>query len=93
VTEPWSPETAQAPAPAASWRDPAAWKEDPASAAQAAVADVTVTAQATVANVTSAAQSAIADFEVRTAERPEMRVGVAFAGGLLTALILRRLAR
>ena len=92
MTEPWSPETAQAPARVI-WRDPAAWREDPASAAQAAVAEVTSTAQATVADVTSTAQSVIADLELRTADRPELLVGAAFAGGLLSALILRRLAR
>ncbi|MDQ6774644.1 MAG: hypothetical protein M3071_00135 [Actinomycetota bacterium] len=75
-----------------SWRDPATWREDPAIAAQAAVAEVTSTAQATVADVTSTAQSVIAEFQARTAERPETRVGVAFAGGILSALILRRLA-
>lgn len=75
-----------------SWRDPATWREDPATAAQAAVADVTSTAQATVAEVTSAAQSMLGDFEARTAARPEIRVGAAFAAGLLSALILRRLA-
>ncbi|MDQ6807354.1 MAG: hypothetical protein M3065_20925 [Actinomycetota bacterium] len=91
MNEPWTPETAQGPTPA-SWRDPASWREDPATAAQAAVAEVTNTAQATVADVTSTAQSVIADLEVRTAERPEIRVGAAFAGGLLSALILRRLA-
>jgi hypothetical protein len=103
VTEPWSPETAREPAPA-SWRDPATWREDPASAAQAAVAEATSTAQvvaaqatstaqATVAEATKTAQSLIADFEVRTAERPELRVGAVFLAGLLSALILRRLAR
>lgn len=76
-----------------SWRDPAAWQEDPAKAAQAAVADVTTMAQATVTDVTSMAQSLLAGFEVRTADRPEMRIGGAFVGGLLSALILRRLAR
>ncbi|HWF33755.1 MAG TPA: hypothetical protein VG295_00235 [Solirubrobacteraceae bacterium] len=90
MTEPWTPETPQGPSPA-SWRDPAAWREDPATAAQAAVAEVTSTAQATVAEVTSTAQSLVSDFEARTAERPEIRVGAAFAGGLLSALILRRL--
>jgi hypothetical protein len=93
VTEPWSPETAGVPAPEASWRDPAAWQDDPAAAAQAAVADVTNIAQATVADVTSAAQSTLADLQVRYADRPEVLVGGAFAGGLLAALILRRLAR
>jgi hypothetical protein len=57
------------------------------------VAEVTSTAQATVAEVTSTAQSVIADLEVRTAERPELRVAAVFAAGLLSALILRRLAR
>lgn len=76
-----------------SWRDPAAWREDPASAAQTALAEVASTAQATVADVTSTAQSVIADLEVRTAGRPEIRIAAAFAGGLLFALILRRLAR
>jgi hypothetical protein len=75
-----------------SWRDPATWREDPAAAAQAAVAEVTSTAQATAADVASTAQSLIADFEARTAERPEIRIGAAFAAGLLSALILRRLA-
>jgi len=75
-----------------SWRDPATWREDPATAAQAAVAEVTSTAQATVAEVTSSAQSMIADFEARTAERPEIRVGAVFAAGLLSAMVLRRLA-
>jgi hypothetical protein len=75
-----------------SWRDPATWREDPATAAQAAVAEVTSTAQATVAEVTSTAQTLIADLEARTADRPEIRVGAAFVGGLLSALILRRLA-
>lgn len=92
MTEPWSPETAQAPAPA-SWRDPAAWQDDPASAAQAAVADVTSIAQATFSDVTSTAQSVLADLQVRTADRPEVLIGGAFAAGLLSALILRRLAR
>jgi hypothetical protein len=92
VNEPWTPESAQGPAPA-SWRDPAAWREDPATAAQAAVAEVSSTAQATVADVTSTAQSLIADFEARTAERPELRVGVVFAAGLVSAVILRRLVR
>jgi cell division septum initiation protein DivIVA len=103
VTEPWSPETAQS-SPPASWRDPAAWQEDPAKAAQAARAELTSTAQATAAQVASTAQatavqltstahSLLADFETRTADRPEMRIGAAFAGGLLSALILRRLAR
>jgi hypothetical protein len=46
-----------------------------------------------VAEVTSSAQSLIADFEARTAGRPEIRVGAAFAAGLLSAAILRRLAR
>jgi hypothetical protein len=55
------------------------------------VAEVTVTAQATVADVTSTAQSAIADLQVRYADRPEVLVAGAFAGGLLSALILRRL--
>jgi hypothetical protein len=31
--------------------------------------------------------------EVSTDDRPEMAVGAAFAGGLLLALILKRLAR
>ena len=70
MTEPWSPETAQAPAPA-SWRDPAAWRDDPATTAQLARADL----------------------EALTAQRPETLVGAAFVGGLLSALILRRLAR
>jgi ElaB/YqjD/DUF883 family membrane-anchored ribosome-binding protein len=65
---------------------------DATSTAQAAMAEVTSTAQATVAEVTSTAQSFIADFEAQTAERPEIRVGVAFAAGLLSALIVRRLA-
>jgi ElaB/YqjD/DUF883 family membrane-anchored ribosome-binding protein len=87
-----------------SWRDPSAWQEDPATAAQAAVAELSSTAQATVAELTSKAQptvselttkaqSLLTDFEVRTAERPELRIGAAFAGGLLFALILRRLGR
>ncbi|HWC86933.1 MAG TPA: hypothetical protein VG388_10360 [Solirubrobacteraceae bacterium] len=75
------------------WRDPTAWREDPATAAQAAMAEATSTAQATVAEVTSTARSLLADFEARTAERPELRVAAAFAAGLLPALILRRLAR
>jgi len=86
-----------------SWRDPATWREDPATAAQAAVAEITSAAQAaageatstahaTLADVTSSAQSMITDFEARTAERPEIRVGVVFAAGVLSALILRRLA-
>jgi len=54
-----------------SWRDPAAWREDPASTAQLAVADV----------------------RTITAQRPETLVGAAFAGGLVSAMILRRLAR
>jgi hypothetical protein len=91
VNEPWTPESAQEPAPA-SWRDPATWREDPATAAQAAVAEVSSSAQATVADLTSTAQSLLTDFEARTAERPELRVAAAFAGGLLSALILRRLA-
>jgi hypothetical protein len=61
--------------------------------AQATLAEVTSTAQATIAEVTSTAQSMVAGFEARTAERPELRVGAAFVGGLLSALILRRLAR
>jgi ElaB/YqjD/DUF883 family membrane-anchored ribosome-binding protein len=103
VTEPWSPETAQAPAPA-TWRDPAAWREDPSSAAQAAAAEAKTTAQATAAQakataqvtaaqVTAQAQTMLADFETRTADRPEQRVAAVFAGGVLAALILRRLAR
>lgn len=91
MNEPWTPDTAQGPAPV-SWRDPATWREDPATAAQAAVAEVSSTAQATLADVTSTAQSLLSDFEARTADRPEMRVGAAFAAGLLSALILRRLA-
>jgi hypothetical protein len=63
------------------------------SAAQAAVATATTTAQATATDLTSTAQSLLADFEQRTAERPELRVAAAFAGGLLSALILRSLAR
>ena len=92
MTEPWSPETADEPAPTASWRDPAAWKEDPATAAQGAVAAATVIARATVADVTVTAQSLLTDVQTRLDGRPELLVGAAFAGGLLTALILRRLA-
>lgn len=86
------------------WRDPAAWRADPGSAAQAAateakstahatVAQVSATAQSTAAQVSTKAQSMISDFEQRTVDRPELRVGAVFAGGLLAALILRRLAR
>jgi hypothetical protein len=70
VTEPWTPATAEGQAPP-SWRDPAAWRDDPAATAQAAKADL----------------------QVLTAERPETLVGAAFAGGVLSALILRHLAR
>jgi hypothetical protein len=57
------------------------------------MATATTTAQATVADLSGTAQSLIADFEQRTAERPELRVAAAFGGGLISALILRRLAR
>ena len=70
MTEPWSPATAEG-QPAPSWKDPAAWREDPASTAQAAGEEL----------------------RALTAQRPETLVGAAFAGGLLSALILRRLAR
>jgi hypothetical protein len=57
------------------------------------VAEATSTAQATVADMTGTAQSLIADFETRTADRPELRVAAVFVVGLVSALILRRVAR
>jgi len=57
------------------------------------VADVTKVAQATLSDVSGTAQSVLADLQVRTADRPEALIGAAFAGGLVFALILRRLAR
>lgn len=41
----------------------------------------------------AAGASAIAGLEQVRAERPEVAVGAAFAGGLVMALILKRLAR
>ena len=70
MTDSGSPATVEGQA-APSWRDPAAWRDDPATTAQLARADL----------------------EALTAQRPETLVGAAFVGGLLSALILRRLAR
>jgi hypothetical protein len=39
------------------------------------------------------AEAAKAELQTLTAKRPETLVGAAFAGGLLSAMILRRLAR
>lgn len=61
--------------------------------AQATAAQAKVTAQATAVQLNAKAHTLLADFEERTADRPEMRVAAVFAVGLLSALILKRLAR
>ena len=98
-----------------SWRDPASWKEDPATTAQlalsgaattaqsalaaaattaqSALSGATSTAQSAASSATGTAQSTAANVRVLTAERPETVIGAAFVGGLVSALILRRLAR
>ena len=61
--------------------------------AQATAAQAKTTFQATAVQVNAKAQSLLSDFEERTADRPEKRVAAVFAAGIVSALILKRLAR
>jgi ElaB/YqjD/DUF883 family membrane-anchored ribosome-binding protein len=66
---------------------------DTASTAQAKASDLQATAQAKASDLQATAQAKVATAQAAASERPEVQVGLAFAGGFLAALILKRLTR
>jgi hypothetical protein len=86
------PSTAGPVPPATATAEPA--QEQPAlQQAQAKVADTASTAQAKASDLQATAQAKVASAQAAASERPEVQAGLAFAGGFVAAMILKRLTR
>lgn len=71
----------------------AATAQEKVGDAQAKVADAASTAQAKASDLQATAQAKVATAQAAATERPEVQAGLAFAGGFVAAMILKRLTR
>lgn len=73
--------------------DAASTAQEKAGEAQQKVTEAAQTAQAKAADVQATAQAKIAEAQAAASEKPEVQVGLAFAGGFVAAFLLKRLTR